>query len=66
MALPTIASPSFPHQSIPSGNLHKPLSQLHQRADRRSKNNYNSTVARRKTTLQKLNQHEKAESYVPD
>ena len=66
-ALPTRARPSFSHhQSLPSGNLHKPLSQLHQRADRRSKKNHNPTAARTKTTLQKVNQYEKAESYVPD
>ena len=35
MALPTRASPSFPHsQSLPSGSLHKPLILIHQRADR--------------------------------
>jgi len=65
-ALPTRARPSFSHcQSLPSGSLHKPLSHLHQRVDRRSKKNCNPT-ARTKTTLQKVNQGEKAESYVPD
>ena len=35
MALPTRARPSFfHHQSFPSGNLHKPLSLIHQRARR--------------------------------
>ena len=53
---------SFP-QSLPSGTLHKPL---HQRADRRSKKNCNPTMARAKITLQKVNQDEKAKSYVPD
>ena len=39
MALPTRATPSFPHsQSFPSRSLHKPLSLIHQRADRRNKN----------------------------
>ena len=37
-ALPTWARPGFPHdQFLLSGSLHKPLSLLHQRADRRSK-----------------------------
>ena len=53
---------SFP-QSLPSGTLHKPL---HQRADRRSKKNCSPTMARAKITLQKVNQDEKAKSYVPD
>ena len=35
MALPTRARPSFPHsQSLPLGNLHKPLIHIHYRADR--------------------------------
>ena len=60
MALPTRARPSFfHHQSFPSGNLHKPLSLLYQRADRRSKKNHNPTVTKTKTTLQKVNQDEK-------
>ena len=37
-----------------------------QRADRSSKKNHNPTAARKNTTLQKVNQDEKAESYVPD
>ena len=54
MALPTRARSSFSHHSsLPSGNLHKPLSLLQQRADRRSKKNHNSTAD--KTTLQKVN-----------
>ena len=54
MALPTRARPSFSHHSsLPSGNLHKPLSLLQQRADRRSKKNHNSAAD--KTTLQKVN-----------
>ena len=65
-ALPTRARLSFSHlHSIPSGSLHKPLSLLHQRADRRSNENHNPTVARTKTTLQKASQEEKAENYVP-
>ena len=40
---------SFSHrQSLPSGNLHKPLSLLHQRAVRRSNNNHNPTAAKKK------------------
>ena len=36
-----LARPSFSHyHSLQSGGLHKPLSFLHQRADRRSKNNH--------------------------
>ena len=38
----------------------------HQRAERRSKKNQTPTAARMKTTLQKVNQNEKAEGYVPD
>ena len=54
MALPTRARPSFSHhQSFPSGSLHKPLSLLYQRADRRSKKNHNPTVTKTKATLQK-------------
>ena len=35
MALPTRATPRFPHsQSLPSRSLHKPLILIHQRADR--------------------------------
>ena len=46
----TRARLSFPHsQSLPSGNLHKPLILIHQRADRSSKN-YNSTASRSKDT----------------
>ena len=58
-ALLTRARPSFSHHhSLPSGGLHKPLSLLHQRADRRSKN-HSPTVTKTKTTLQKVNQREK-------
>ena len=53
-ALLTRARSSFSHhQSLPSGSLHKHLSLLHQRADRRSKKNHNPTVTTTKTTLQK-------------
>ena len=66
-ALPTRARLSFSHhQSLPSGSLYRPLSLIHQRADRRSKKNYNPTAARNKTTSQKVNQDEKAEGFVPD
>jgi len=35
MVLPTGARPSFPHsQALPSGNFHKHLILIHQRADR--------------------------------
>ena len=65
-ALPTRARPSFsPPQSLPSGSLHKP-GPLHQRADRRNKKNRRSTATKTKTTLQKVNHDEKAESYVPN
>ena len=58
-ALLTRARPSFSHHHfLPSGSLHKPLSLLHQRADRRSKK-HSPTVTKTKTTLQKVNQHEK-------
>ena len=54
------------HQALPSRNLHKPLSLLHQRADRRNKKNHSRTAAKTISVLQKLKQHEKAESYFPD
>ena len=58
-ALPTRARPSFSQCCfLPSGSSHKPPSLLHQRADRRSKKNHNPTVARTKTTIQKVNQDE--------
>ena len=61
-ALLSRASPSFPHnQSLPSGSLHKPLSLIHQRADRRKKKSHNPTTVTAKTTVQKVNQDEKAE-----
>jgi len=60
MALPTRARPSFSHhQSLPSGRLHKPLSLLHQRADRRSKKNYSPSVARTKPHYRKLTRMKK-------
>jgi len=63
-ALPTRARPSFSHhQSLSSGSLHKPLSFIHQRADRRSKK-HSLTAAKTKTILQKVNHDGKAESYV--
>ena len=46
--------------TFPLGSLHKPLSFLHHKADRRSKKNHNAIAARTKTTLQKVNQEEKA------
>ena len=45
----------FSHcQYLPSGSLHKPLSLLHQKADRRSKKNHNPTVTRIKALCRKL------------
>ena len=65
-ALPSRARPSVSHdQSLPSGILHKPLSFLHQGANRRSKKWLLATVAERKTVLHKVNQDEK-QSYVPE
>ena len=50
--LPTRARPSFSHhQSLASGSLQKPVSLLHQRADRRSKKNHSPTVAKTKATV---------------
>ena len=46
--------------TFPLGSLHKTLSFLHHKADRRSKKNHNAIAARTKTTLQKVNQEEKA------
>jgi len=58
--LPTRARPSFSHhQSLPSGSLYKPLSLFHQRADRRSKKNYNPTVARKPLVARKLTRMKK-------
>ena len=66
-ALPTRARPKFSHHySLPSGCLHKCLSLLHERGERRSKKNHSPRVTKTKTTLQKVNQHKKAEIYVPD
>ena len=65
-ALPRARSSFSHHQSLPSGSLHKPLSLLHRRADKRSKKNHNPAATRTKTTTQKVNQNEKAEGYVPD
>ena len=65
-ALPTRARPSFSHHPFfPSGSLHKPLSFLHQKADRSSKK-HSLTAAKTKTVLQKVNHDDKAENYVPD
>ena len=66
-ALPIRARPSVSHhQSLPSRSLHKPVSLIHQRADRRSKKKHSLTVAKTKTILWKVNHNEKAESYIPD
>ena len=54
-ALPTRGRPSFSHhQSLASGNLHKLLNLLHQRADRRSKKKHSPTEIKTKTTLHKV------------
>ena len=55
----------FPPPGPPSGSLPKPLSLLHQRADRGSKK-HSPTAAETKATLQKLLTVKKAGSYVPD
>ena len=58
-ALPTRARLSFSnHLSLPSGSLHKTLSLIHQRADRRSKK-HSLTAAKTKTILQKLDRMKK-------
>ena len=55
MALPTRARPSFSHhQSLLSGSLHKSLSPLHQRANKRSKKNHSPTAAKTKPHYRKL------------
>ena len=56
----------FHHQSLSSRSLHKTLSLIHPRADRRSKKKHSLTAAKTKTILQKANNDEKAENYVPD
>ena len=43
-----------PIRSFPSGSLHKSLSHLHQRVDRRSKKSHNPTVMKTKPHYQKL------------
>ena len=54
-ALATRARPSFSHhQFLPSGSLHKPLSSLCQRAERRSKKTHSPTVTRTKPHYKKL------------
>ena len=54
-ALLTRAKPSFPnHQSLPSGSLHKTLSLIYQREDRKIKKNYTPAASRMKITSQKV------------
>jgi len=66
-ALLTRARPSFSHhQSLPSRSLHKPISLIHQRANRRCKKKHSLIAAKTKSVLQKVNHDEKAERYVPD
>ena len=61
-ALPTRAKNSFSHrQSLPSTSLHKLLSLIHQRTDRRSKKKHSLIEAKTKTILEKINYNEKAE-----
>ena len=52
-ALPTRGTgpSSTHHQSLPSGSLQKPLNLIHQRADSRSKNNYNLAAHGMKTAV---------------
>ena len=53
-ALPSRARPTFSHhQSLPSGSFQKPVSFLHQREDRRSKN-HSPTVTKTKPHYRKL------------
>ena len=54
-ALSTRARLSFSHHhTLPSGGLHKPLSLLHQRADRRRKKDHSPTVTKTKPLYSKL------------
>ena len=64
-ALSTRADPVFPTISTSHQEACTSLSLIHQRADRRSKKNRDPTMVRTKTILQKVNQDEKAEGYVP-
>ena len=62
MGLSTKARPSFyAPQVSPIRCLHKLLSLIHQKADRKSKKNHDPIAVRTKITLQKINQDEKAE-----
>ena len=62
---PPEQDPVFPTTSPSHQEAYTSLSLLHQRADRRSKK-HRTTVTETKTTSQEVNQHEKAESYIPD
>ena len=54
-ALPTRSRPSYSQcQSLPSGSSHKPLSLLHQRADRKNEKNHSPTMAKTKPHYRKL------------
>ena len=65
-ALPSRARPNFIHcQFFPSRHLQKPLRLRYQRSGRRIKK-HSLIVAKTKTTLQTVNQDEKAECYVSD
>jgi len=65
-ALPSRARPNFIHcQFFPSRYLHKPLRLRYQRSGRRIKK-HSLIVAKTKTTLQTVNQDEKAECSVSD
>ena len=62
---PPEQDPVFPTTSPSHQEAYTSLSLLHQRADRRSKK-HRTTITETKTTSQEVNQHEKAESCVPD
>ena len=65
-ALPTRARSSFSHAPPSHQDAYTSLSLIHQREDRKTKKQHSLTAAETKTVLQKINHHEKAESYVPD
>ena len=63
---PPEQDPVFFTTSPSHQEAYKPLSLLHQRTDRRSKKKHSPTATKMEAIVQKVNQHEKAESYVPD
>ena len=54
------ANQSKIHFCLPSRSLHKLLSLIHQRTDRRSKKKHSLIEAKTKTILEKINYNEKA------